>query len=887
MPKRFAVTATIAAAIAAASVWTSVPASADDPKASDPSISSTAKDSDHDGVLDAKSTAAALAAAITAKHPVEDLSQRSTTASVVANPNGSFTRTESASPVRLKRDGKWVDLDLNLVKRSDGSWSPAATTSDVRVGGGGVNEAVRVTLGNGASLGVTWPEKLPEPTVDGPVATYRVSDSADLLITVTGDGVNAHIRLNKKPADTDAVYELGLRADDVDVREAKDSLTFLDEDGKKVGQTSNLVAWDARVDAAGDPANTVDLETDLGNARVSGDVTTQPLELKAPEAFLDDPNTKYPVIIDPNVGLGINRDTWVRSGTSEQGSDAKLIVGKINGDSNTNPARSYIEFDTSWLSARPRVITSASLSLWQYYAYTCSGRQMSIHAAGSPWAASMTWPGPSANGFPGSYISTNLGASGCGQGRINADVTEMVKSWVPGGSDCASCGGWTNYGFRLMASTETQSSYERRFCSANPAGGHVACTTSAKVPQLIVTYYTYPNEASVPTVSISGSQVTVSSQVSDPDGDAVRAKFQVKDFLGNEVFKGYSGYVSSSATASLTLPPLKSGYYTVKAWANDGGLESPSGTSPKEFSYKRPVQFGATFEDGSEIIWNQDSTTPTVTAPSGTNVLTSEAAKVNGDGTIQMGTPDVPAEPDAAMPSDETTEPGDVEDSGSEPLGLPNTEGDPGDPSVGEPSIEPEPGLSSAANVPKGYKLYGNNRVDSTHYKSRAWYLWTKEWEGNWITGGWVKKGEVQINYAQTLNGGSSHLWNITTLVKYKSGYHYDYRYTAWCGVVRKNGRDTTCKTGDSTADSYDEEDLIDEWAQGYNSGTDRWYDFGTKHTGYAKYPLIRMKITWWADDGKTSFTAKARGWDIRHKPSWLLAGVTNGDQATYSVHPG
>lgn len=464
----------------AATMLAAVPPTASATNPQDTTGGSTAlPDTNNDGFLEARSVETAFPAAAATGESVEDLSQRSETATVVVNPDGTQTRAEAVAPIRVKQSGKWVDVDYDLKKQADGSWVPKAAAVDVRIDGGAANEAARVTFDDSRYLAVMWPEKLPEPSVDGGVATYKLSDSKDLLIIVTADGVNAHIRLNKKPAKDDRSFDFGLRTEGVDVVQSKGGLALVDEDGgKHLGGTSALVAWDATVDAGGDPANTVALDADLGDESTKKGVTQQPLELASPNAFLDDPNTKYPVIIDPNfASLNIARDTWVRSGTSEQGSDVKLVIGKINGDSNTNPARTYIQFYDGWLEGKD--IVSAQLRIWQYYGYTCSDRQMSIHAVANDWNAGMTWPNlpTTDSGLPGVYVGKNF----CGGGQVTADLTGMVR---------ARAGGRPGHGIRLMASNETQSSYERRFCSANFSAAHSVCQTAGAVPYIYVTYDT-------------------------------------------------------------------------------------------------------------------------------------------------------------------------------------------------------------------------------------------------------------------------------------------------------------------------------------------------------------------------------------------------------------
>lgn len=107
---------------------------------------------------------------------------------------------------------------------------------------------------------------------------------------------------------------------------------------------------------------------------------------------------------------------------------------------------------------------------------------MSIHAVESSRNADPTWPNkPSAdNGVPGVYVAqNNLGGPGCTNGHLVTDLTGMVRAWADGRP---------SNGIRLMASSETQSSYERRFCSGNPSSAHSICNNAGGVPQLHVTY---------------------------------------------------------------------------------------------------------------------------------------------------------------------------------------------------------------------------------------------------------------------------------------------------------------------------------------------------------------------------------------------------------------
>lgn len=446
----------------------------------------SASDSDEDGVLDAKTTAAALSVARSRDEAIEDLSQRTESASVYANPDGSYTRRDFGGVIRIKQSDAWVPVDYTLVKQTDGSYAPKASDLDITVDGGSAKEAARVTRDDGSSLAFTWPTDLPKPSVDGGVATYRISDSTDLVVAVAGSGVTARIRLNTRPAEDDPVFQLGLRADGVEVDQIPaGGLKITDEEGQTVGSTTQLSAWDATKDPAGDPANIVDLDADLDTAGSKGDVTQHTLELTAPDGHLSDPDTVYPVVIDPDISMERTRDTWVRNGDTAKGSDYRLIVGKIDpaASSNSNPARSYLKFYNGIIESRPDIeIVSAEMGLWQYYGYDCNNRRMYVYPVGTQWSDAITWANKPAPvlGNGATHIETNRGATGCGDGWTKIDLTAMAKAWNAGSVDMQ--------GVRLTAGDETKSGFERRFCSMNPDASIGSCGTAARRPYLNVTY---------------------------------------------------------------------------------------------------------------------------------------------------------------------------------------------------------------------------------------------------------------------------------------------------------------------------------------------------------------------------------------------------------------
>lgn len=105
------------------------------------------------------------------------------TSTLTANPNGTYTLTESAAPVRVEIRGTWHNLDASLVRNSNGTWSPAVSSQPLRLSGGGTGPLATMSYG-AYSLALTAPMRLPSPVIAGSTATYRsVLPGVDLIVT--------------------------------------------------------------------------------------------------------------------------------------------------------------------------------------------------------------------------------------------------------------------------------------------------------------------------------------------------------------------------------------------------------------------------------------------------------------------------------------------------------------------------------------------------------------------------------------------------------------------------------------------------------------------------------------------------------------------------------
>lgn len=464
-------------------------------------------DTDGDGDLDRPTTAEAAATAALAKERVEDLSKRAETSRTFANPDGTSTLEMSTGIRRVQdEDGKWRDLDLDIVKKDGGSYAPKVAASDVVIGGGGSKEAVRLNLGDDKSLSLSWPTVLPEPTIDGGVATYAIDDSTDLLVITTRTGVATRIRLNEKPAD-DADLSLVVRSEGVDVKTTPDGALEINDGDKMVASTEPMTAWDAQSTKGGDPINVVPVEPSLEDISSTGDVERQELTLATPTEFLDDPATEYPVVVDPDLNnVWISHDTMVRDGvTTSMGSDSRLWAGRLPEDSSGKAYRSFIKWKDDQLLGKD--ILAATMGFYQYDAGRCTDSLMYVHALGAAFTnAGTTWANqPAIRSSTSHSISfyQQRGNESCGgtNGWVTGNATNMASDWAKGTTN----GGYVNHGVRMNipGANEPDATYSRRFCSSNEDAAHTSCNTTTRDPYLNITYNGPPDVADAPSATPS------------------------------------------------------------------------------------------------------------------------------------------------------------------------------------------------------------------------------------------------------------------------------------------------------------------------------------------------------------------------------------------------
>jgi|GEM_PF-2193973 len=222
------------------------------------------------------------------------------------------------------------------------------------------------------------------------------------------------------------------------------------------------------------------------------------LTLIAPEEFLTDPDTVYPVTIDPTItvsGPDAIEDSVVYSGTpnTNYGGFTFLTVGY--GDSTYGVGRAVFRLNalntnTTFLSLSADNIISATFHTWDGTGTT--GRTVNLYELGSyMWTESgITW-----NNCPSHVDTIMSSASLPGAAYSTFDITNLVKKWRTGSS--------AHFGFILINPDETNSANKKVPCSSE-------YSYTDRRPYAVVTYSLTSNISSTTDKLYEGGTLNLS-----------------------------------------------------------------------------------------------------------------------------------------------------------------------------------------------------------------------------------------------------------------------------------------------------------------------------------------------------------------------------------------
>ncbi|EHR63229.1 LamG-like jellyroll fold domain-containing protein [Saccharomonospora cyanea] len=553
----------------------------------------------------AEETSAAMSASARAKaegEPVRVEEETTETVEVLANPDGTFTWRQSLTPQRVKQDGQWRSIDTTWERRSDGTIRTVATPVDVTLSPGGAAEPLVVASKDGYEVGLEWQGELPEPVLDGSTATYPdVLPDVDLIVTANPEGFSQLLKIKtREAADHPELSEIGYgsHTHNVSLSGDADGLEARDAEGelKFVGDASRM--WDSSgSDSAGE---VVAVPADAGMATMTADVSGDTITVRPDRSFLEDPQTQYPVFIDPSYNWAgkTNHHVVVQSGhetaknfDKRTGELSDLKAGNAGDDSGIS--RSYVELDLRGVQGKR--INSATLRTRVKHSYGCSG------GGGTElWLTDSISPNTTWNNQPNwtselDQFNVYNNVQFCpSQGGVDIGLTNTVKGAVANGKTKltfmfkaadTSRDSWRRFDLDPVLEVK-YNSYPNKPTEMSMQGGLVACATGAERP-------------AVPTTT-----PRLRARVSDPDRGTLDAGFRVLKGTGSAAtWDGNETVIRDVPSGSFAEVTVKEGVidgdglYTWRLWSKDDQLTSWSSDCEFEVDTVAPETPSVTSED--------------------------------------------------------------------------------------------------------------------------------------------------------------------------------------------------------------------------------------------------------------------------------------------------
>ena len=543
------------------------------------------------------------------------------TTQTVANPDGTFTLTSNATPVRVQQAGGWVPIDTTLVPRPDGSYAPKAATDDVTFSGGG--DGPILTLNNGpSSVSFNIAPTLPAPVIDGATATYpSVLPGVDLVLTAEPTSFSEVFVVHD--ADAAANPELStleISASTVGTELSQDNdggLTGVSDDGTVLFHGSPPIMWDSTdnpelgpAPTASDPGGATptliptDVTAPQSRASRTDDSSSATVTLNPPVGALLGPDVTYPVYVDPTLTTEDRTHfAVVFSGGWHYYDDTSndLKVGDCDwpGCDGIGVGRTYLKFDTTGITSP---LDTAQISSAEFDAYEihnagdCTAEPVDLYTSGDI-TSSTTWPGPI-----GTYLDEETSKLGDSCSGTTAGYVSFTSGDLEYYLQQSADNDTTATDFALRAPSESNALEWKRFASS---------VTGMK---LIVTYSFPPSRPTA--LQVAGeidcwsghhysSDLTPRLEATSTDYDTPPLPLKYWFDLYKVDGPGYAsrwnnsavnfssgtlGYWDTNSAGTNNTDPINEGdyYFTVYAsnYTTDGSSASgPSATSPGTITF--------------------------------------------------------------------------------------------------------------------------------------------------------------------------------------------------------------------------------------------------------------------------------------------------------------
>ncbi|MEU9327706.1 LamG-like jellyroll fold domain-containing protein [Streptomyces canus] len=524
--------------------------------------------------------------------PVAVDAETTPTQLVTAQPDGTFTVDFDPEPVRVRQTSGWVPVDTDLATTVGGQLAPKAAAVDVAFSGGGAHDPLARITKDGKTYSVGSPWTLPTPTLDGSTATYPdVLPGTDLVVQATPDGFSENLVVKSRTAADSP--ELGsvrfpVSVDGVSAYDTHSGgAAFVDAQGQPVFTTGTAMMYDSSAAAApAATAHTVSQASyDVSSAAVrtaaadqgaldgpapgaratAMDVTASDsaLTLKPDKAFLDDPDTTYPVVLDPqttSASLSGWTTVWTSSPSTSFWKTSHALGVGYDAWVDNKKARSLYQFDTHTLGGKK--ILSATFQALEVWSANCTDKAVQLWRTGSI-SSSTTWSKqPSWSDEVDSVSAAKGYSSSCPGGNVSFDATDAV------GYTAGQSGSTTTLGLR--AADESDEIAWKQFASPSDTKPTLSVTFVSKPSTPTGVKLSSPNLACATTRAsaavIHDTTPTLAAAPKSADGSqsTLRPNFQVYKYDPNvtDPLAGSgspSAYTTSGTTGTWTTPTLTNG----------------------------------------------------------------------------------------------------------------------------------------------------------------------------------------------------------------------------------------------------------------------------------------------------------------------------------------
>ncbi|MGQ5263978.1 LamG-like jellyroll fold domain-containing protein [Micromonospora sp. ZYX-F-536] len=447
----------------------------------------------------------AVLAAESLNQPVEVLAFRTEYRDVFAQPDGSLIANEHNQPVRVVRGDAWVATDATLTRNADGTITPKAALIDMRISVGGTDPLL-VVRNDSQVMTLTWPYTLPAPVLNGDQGVYpNVFPDVDLVVNMAVEGFS-HVIVLKTPeaANTPELQglKLGVTGQNLTIQETPEGgVVALDPaTGNPVLEADAPTMWDngtptgdgdatasaptSAKTAPGSPGaestsdTTTSGETDLETARGPEDNSTVApmgldysngsLTLTPDAAMLADPNTNWPVYLDP-VWQATTNSSWAMVDSGYPSEEYWKFDGKRHEriglcPESCNSSKVKRVIYTLATPYSGKTILSAEFRVTMQHAWNSTARDAQLYLLPKGISSSTNWgnqPGGSSWSSGANWLDTKAPTST----QSTCTTTNQNASWnAKEAVQLAATNGWSNVTLGLKAEDEGNYQHSKRFC---------------------------------------------------------------------------------------------------------------------------------------------------------------------------------------------------------------------------------------------------------------------------------------------------------------------------------------------------------------------------------------------------------------------------------------